>query len=135
MKTFSLPERNYNVGTTNSALPQTTGRKYVGAKVSLTRVNWPAGVNYDLPGGGIIPNTVAVVTVESSLDGVNWALISRATLPGGVIIGRDGNPVPVSEFETRWGVIEKDGDVRVVFERLVSFRTAITATVFELSDL
>lgn len=139
MKTVSLNSRNYGPGVRSVDVPPGTLRRFVSAKIALTRENWPAGNDYVLSDGQTVGNTAVVARILRSLDGVTFQFVGEATFAGGDVILPGGAILATSDFRVSFldaagNPVPREGDVRVELENLVPVRTGITATLYEEGD-
>ena len=139
MKTRTVPSTNYAAGTYVQNIPPAAQRTFIGATMRLTRESWPAGVDYALSDGSIVPNTACAVRLERTVNDVDWLKVGAWTFPGGIRLNRDGSErledsLQIAFFDGQGQPIADNGDLRVILEALVPLRTGITAEMREVGD-
>lgn len=138
MGTLTVPSRNYQVGDQSFTIPQSK-LDFDSYKITLTRENWPQGVDCTLENGAVQSNVAVQIKFERSTDGgANWTSAGEATFPGGILIQpHTGNIITESSIEfaaknpSTGGTVKQTGLLRVTARVLVPIRTAVTVTAVE----
>lgn len=133
MKSRTIPSANYAVGSTTVDIPVSAQKKFIGGTMTFTREDWPAGTDWTLSDGHVATNVALVVSFERSLNGTDWLKVGSWTFVGGVQLKRDGS-VRLTDNQSFSFSDVMDGDLRVIFNRLVALRTAVTVTMLEPGD-
>ena len=139
MSSYAIASRTYRSGEAVIDIPQNRiDKQFDGYKVTLSRENWPAGVDCKLDDGTVQKDVAVQVVFERSADaGATWVPAGGATFPGGVVLDRKGQSITESyisfsaQHPLTSNVVRQQGMLRVRVKNLVAVKTAVTIDVQE----
>jgi hypothetical protein len=144
MKTLNVPERRYTPGTYDRDAPGNAAKKFIGGKATLTRVNWPAGVDYVARDGNTYSNIAVVCRFMQSEDnGATWELVTETGYPGGDMFGGKNGTTLITENNFTFSFtdpetglpLDRTADLKLEMQVLVTLRTEIDVVLYEDGDV